>query len=64
MASGTISSCDRPGGAGMAHRSRRKGHRVSMAGIALRRGWNMRTWLAQGGDAMAARATAGHGWRN
>ena len=55
-----VARCDRSGSAGMAHGSRRKGRGVAMAGIALRRGWNMRAWLAGGSDAMAARATAGH----
>lgn len=61
MADSAIARCDRPGSTSMAHGSRRKGCGVSMAGIALRRGWNVRTGLAQGGDAMAAGAATGHG---
>jgi len=41
------------GGAGMAHRRRCERCRVLMAGIALRRGRDMRTGLTFGGHAMA-----------
>ena len=61
MASGAIARCDRPGSAGMAHGSWRKCRGVAMAGIALRRGWDVGAWLAGGSDAMAAGATPGHG---
>ena len=61
MAGCAIARCDRPGSAGMAHGSRRKCRGVAMAGIALRGGWDVRAWLAGGGDAMAAGATPGHG---
>ena len=60
MAGCAIASRDRSGSSAMAHGSRRKGRGVAMAGIALRRGRNMRAWLAGGGDAMAAGATPGH----
>ena len=60
MASGAIARSQWPSSAGMAHGSRRKGRGVSMAGIALRGGWDMRARLAGGGDAMAGGAATGH----
>jgi len=64
MACCAITSRDWPSGAGMAHRSGRKGRSVLMANIALRGSGYMRCWLAGGCDAMAARTTASHGWRD
>jgi len=61
MASSTITRRQGAGGTAMAHGSRRKGSGVLMASIALRGGGDMRSWLAGGRDAMATRATAGHG---
>jgi len=60
MTSRAITGSQGAGGTGMAHGSGRKGRGVLMAGIALRRRWDMRSWLAGGCNAMAAGATAGH----
>ena len=62
MASGAIAGSEWPGSAGMTHRRRHKIRGVSMAGIALRGGWDMRAGLGFNtrGHAMAGIATSGH----
>ena len=54
VASRAIARCAWPCGAGMAHRGRREGGVVFMAGVALRRGRNMRARFSQGRGAVMA----------
>ena len=59
MASCAVACRQGPAGAAMAHFRGGKSGRARMAGIALGRGWNMRSGLALGADAMAGRTAAG-----